>query len=67
MIRTRSSAHRTAVFRRQERDLHAKGTRSLADDGVHETVVGLGGEVGEELERPAKAEEIGGRLTPQPP
>ena len=30
------------------------------DDGVHGEVVGLGGEVGKELEGPAEADEVGG-------
>jgi len=46
---------------------NAIGLRSLADDGVHGEVVGLGGEVGEELEGPAEADEVGGRLTPRLP
>ena len=37
------------------------------DDGVHGEVGGLGGEVGKELEGPAEADEVGGRLTPWPP
>ena len=37
------------------------------DDGIQGEVVGVCGEVGEELEGPAETDEVGGRLTPRPP